>query len=106
MNKLILLTIVTISMTLLGGCASEPTTADILKQSANDAQKKVDLQKSLAKDIEKGKKLIEAGQERIKDGQKDVEKGNKEVSEGTALVENSKKILKEQFPELNIEVIK
>lgn len=105
MNKFLVLALVAGSIS-FSGCASEPTTADILKESANNAQKKADLQKSLAKDIEKGKKLIAKGKERIEEAQEDLEDGNKEVAEGTRLVENSKKILQAQFPELNIDTIK
>lgn len=105
MNKILVLTFAVASMTLMG-CASEPTTADILKESANNAQKKAELQKSLAKDIEKGKKLIAKGKDRIEEAQEDLEEGKKQVAEGTQLVENSKKILQAQFPELNIDSIK
>lgn len=82
----------------LASCAGQPSTSDILNGQADSLQKKVDLKRSLAKDLEKGKKLIEEGKERAEDGKKSLEKGNQQIADGSKMIENAKKIYSEQFP--------
>lgn len=101
MQKLFVISAIALAM---AGCASEPSTAELMRNEAKSLQAKVDLQKSLARDLEKGKKLIADGQESITEGNELVEKGNNKVAEGSKLVEEAKRIYKEQFPESQIEL--
>ncbi|GGW52036.1 hypothetical protein [Alishewanella tabrizica] len=105
------------SITLLSviGCSSKPTTADLMRSHATDAQTQVDLKKQLAKDWEKGTKLVSSGERKVSDGQKrirnaerdlerarkQVETGNKEIAEGSKLVADSERVFKETFPTQN-----
>jgi len=105
------------SITLLSvtGCSSKPTTADLMRGHATDAQAQVDLKKQLAKDWEKGTKLVSSGERKVSDGQKrirnaerdlerarkQVETGNQEIAEGSKLVADSERVFKETFPTQN-----
>lgn len=82
----------------LVACSSQPTTEDLMRQEAKTLEQQVELQKSLARNLEKGKKMIADGQDKVKEGNKIIEKGNTQVSEGTKLVEDSKRIYQEKFP--------
>lgn len=87
----------------LVACSSQPTTADLMRQEAKSLEQQVALKNSLAKDLEKGKKLVADGESKVKEGNKILEKGNAQVAEGTKLIEDAKRIYQEKFPESKIE---
>ena len=101
MQKLVVISAIALAM---AACSSQPTTSELMRNEAKSLQAKVDLQKSLARDLEKGKKLIAEGQESLNEGNTLVQKGNNKVAEGTKMVEEAKRIYKEQFPESQIEL--
>lgn len=100
----------------LAGCASKPTTADLMRQHATEIQSQVDLKNQAAEDWEKGAKLAAAGEKRVKDGenrvkaaerdlkrgQDDIARGQQEISDGQKLMNESERIFRENFPELDI----
>ncbi len=105
------------SMYVLAGCASQPSTADLMRGHAEDLQTKVDLRNQLALEWEKGSKLIQTGEKRVKNGEKlvksaeedlkdgenQVETGNKEIAEGKKLMQESELRFRENFPSLPLE---
>ncbi|MCC5878593.1 MAG: hypothetical protein JJU03_01660 [Idiomarina sp.] len=123
MNKSLLKSGLGISLCLvaLAGCASNvPTTADLMRQHAEDGGSQVALQSQLTKDWEKGEKMLEAGEKRVKDGEKrvksaesdlekgqgDIARGRSEMSEGRRIMAASEMKFRELFPELDISMNK
>lgn len=104
------------SMFTFAGCASKPTTADLMRGHSADEQVQVDLKNQLAKDWDRGRKLIASGNKKIKSGEKSVasaekdlkdakdqvETGNRELTEGTQLVQISEARFRESFPNLEL----
>lgn len=95
------------------GCSSKPTTADLMRGHASEAQAQVDLKNQLAKDWERGTSLVSSGERKVSDGEKrvraaerDLERakrqitqGNKEIADGKKLVTESETRFKQAFPE-------
>jgi septal ring factor EnvC (AmiA/AmiB activator) len=102
----------------LAGCASKPTTADLMRQHATEAQSQVALKNQAAKNWEKGSKLVVEGEKRVKDGEKrvkaaerdlkkgqdDIDRGKREISDGQKLINESERTFRESFPELDIKL--
>lgn len=94
------------------GCSSKPTTADLMRGQASEAQAQVDLKNQLANDWERGTKLVASGERKVSDGEKriraaerDLERarklindGNKEIADGKRLVTNSERQFEQAFP--------
>lgn len=111
MNKLKASVFLTIgsSMLALAGCASAPTSGDLMRGHGAEAQSQVDLKYQLAKDWDRGSKLVasgekrlEAGERRVKDGERDIERGKREISEGQKLIQDSERGFRAEFPGLDI----
>lgn len=101
------------------GCSHEPTTADLMREHAAEAQTQVDLKNELAKEWEKGQKIAAAGEKRVnrgerrvksaqralekiqrnlKKGQEEIERGRREIAKGREMIENSERRFRETFP--------
>lgn len=100
----------------LTGCASNQTTADLMREDASTGQAQVDLKKQIAKDWEKGKKLIATGENRVEDGEKQVksaegnleqgqekiQRGRREIAEGEKLILESERTFRKDYPEVDL----
>ncbi|QLC72773.1 hypothetical protein LPB260_18620 [Pseudomonas sp. LPB0260] len=98
--------------TLLAGCASQPSTADLMRAHADEAQARVELRKQFAADWDRGSELVRDGEKRISKGEKQIDsaeqaleegreqvtRGNREIEEGRRLLEESERQFKEHFP--------
>ena len=107
------LLIAVVSLVSVTGCSSKPTTADLMRGHATDAQAQVDLKKQLANDWERGTKLVSSGEKKVSDGErrirnaerdlqrarKLVETGNQEILDGKKLVSESEALFKQSFPD-------
>jgi peptidoglycan hydrolase CwlO-like protein len=118
MKKSLVASGVVISLCLLAltGCASKPTTADLMRQHGAELKSQVDLKKQLAKDWDNGTKLVATGEKRVKKGEKqlksaerdlkkaqdEIKRGTSEIAEGQKLISESNKIFRVNFPELDI----
>lgn len=112
--------VIGVSLLVLAGCASQTTTADLMKANASEIQAQADLQSQLAKEWKKGTKLVATGEKRVKNGEKrvklaerdlkrgqdDIELGSREIAEGQQLIQESKRQFRETFPEVDIEPVK
>lgn len=108
----------TLCATLLGlaGCASKPTTADLMRDYAENTQARADLKNELADQWTKGSKLIATGEKRIengedkvksaerdlKDGKEAIERGREEIAEGQKLMAESQRQFEANFPKLDL----
>lgn len=122
MRNLLVVSGISLSLCLLAltGCASKPTTGDLMRQHATEEQAQVDLKDQAAKNWEKGTKLVATGEKRVKAGEKrvksaerdlkrgqdDVERGNREIAEGQNLINESEKSFRESFPGLDLNPVK
>ncbi len=116
MNKLPRCLAAAATLLALAGCASSPTTADLMRSHATDAQGDVNLKNQLAKDWEKGSKLMASGtkqveegkemiddaEDALKEGRELVDEGNRDIDEGRRLMLNSERQFKENFPGLEL----
>lgn len=118
MRNLLVVSGISLSLCLLAltGCASKPTTGDLMRQHATEVQAQVDLKNQAAKNWEKGTKLVATGEKRVKAGEKrvksaesdlkrgqdDVERGKREIAEGQNLINESEKSFRESFPGLDL----
>lgn len=114
--SLLLVAVISSSLGGLAGCASPPTTGDIMRGHATDAQSQATLKDEIAREWEKGRKLVASGESRVKDGEKrvkaaernlkrgqrDIEQGREEIAEGLELMSKSERRFREHFPGLNI----
>ena len=99
----IITTTILLSSIFILGCSSAPTTADLMRQEARSLQNQVDLKKSLARDLSKGKKMISEGQSTVNQANDMLQKGNVRIAEGEKLVDETKRIYTENFPNSQIE---
>lgn len=100
----------------LSGCASNETTADLMRDSASSGQDRVDMKNQIAKDWERGKKLIVTGKNRVENGEEQVEsaedklengydkieQGEREIAEGQKLVRESERKFRNNYPEVDL----
>ena len=100
----------------LVGCSSQPSTADLMRAHADDAQARADLRKQFAKDWDRGSDLIRSGEKRVekgekqitsaeqdlKDGNEKVAQGKNEIAEGKKLMQESEQLFREHFPALEL----
>lgn len=105
-----------IAVVVLAGCAGQPSTADLMRAHALEAQAQVDMKNQLAKDWERGSKLVrsgeksvERGEKQIKSAEKDlkegrerVEQGERDILEGRKLMQESERQFHENFPGINL----
>ena len=100
----------------LTGCASNQTTADLMRDDATTGQTQVDLKNQIAKDWEKGKKLIATGENRVEDGEKQVksaernlekgqekiQRGRRDIAKGEKLILESERTFRDDYPEVDL----
>lgn len=119
-SNLVFYSVMSIFLLVLSGCASKPTTADLMRGHAAELQEEVDLRNQFAKEWEKGTKLISSGEKRVDDGEKrvksaerdlksaqrdlkegqaDIKNGTRDIAEGQRLVRESERKFRENFPE-------
>jgi septal ring factor EnvC (AmiA/AmiB activator) len=118
-SNVVFCSVISLFILVITGCASKPTTADIMREHANDSQSRADLKNRLAKDWEKGTKLVSSGEKRVKDGenivksaerdlkrgQDDIEWGNREIADGQKLIQESERQFRENFPDQGIKPV-
>jgi len=92
-TNLVFYSVISISLMSLGGCASQPNSADIMRGHAAVVQDQLDLRHQLADDYEQGTKLI-------KSGQKKIDKGEKQVNQAEKNLEDGKNAIKEGYQEI------
>lgn len=124
MKKLALYIAVGMAVTTLVGCASgEPSTADMMRVHAKQAQARADLRQHFADDWDLGSALIRAGEKQVKKGEKkisaaetdlkaaesdleggreQVTQGNGKIADGQKLIQDSERLFRERFPELEL----
>lgn len=102
---------------LLGGCASTPSTGDLMRQYAVEQEQHIEMQKKLAVDWERGNELVTKGNKRLEKYQKRAEKAsqtleearlaieqaNVEIAAGTELIKASEAQFKDKFPAIKIQ---
>lgn len=100
----------------LAGCASQPTTADLMRGYADDTQARADLKNELADQWAKGSKLVATGEKRIEngedkvksaerdleDGKEAIKRGREEIAEGQKLMAESQRQFEASFPKLDL----
>lgn len=98
------------------GCSRMPTTADVMRGHASEAQDQVNLKNELAGEWEKGSMLLRNGEERVstgeklvrsaekdlEDGREMIETGNEEIEEGRKLMRDSEYRFRTNFPGFDI----
>ncbi len=108
---------VALAVTLLAGCSSKPSTADLMRSHATEGQSLANLKTQLAKDWETGQALIESGEDDVKSGEKKVkaakkdlkkgndqiERGNENVTKGSKMMREAEQRFREAFPDLTLE---
>jgi peptidoglycan hydrolase CwlO-like protein len=116
-SKYVFVSAISLCLISVAGCASKPTTADVMRGYTTELQTQIDLKNELAKNHERGQKLISSGEKRVNAGEKrvkeaerdlkrgrdDIERGNREIAEGQNLIQESERRFRENFPELDIQ---
>ncbi|QQK65689.1 hypothetical protein F8A90_17420 [Cobetia sp. cqz5-12] len=85
---------VAISLALLAGCSSQPSTADLMRGQAEEAKAVAKVRDQLADQWEEGKSLVAAGEKQIVSGEDLVDDGEANVRKGQALIEKGNKQIK------------
>ncbi len=112
----LVLSTVLASSLLLSACSSQPSTAELMRGSAEESEENVKIKKQLAADWEKGEKLVKTGEKRIKrgkeriedaeeeieEGKEEIERGREEIEEGRELLQKSERGFRDRFPGLDI----
>ena len=135
MKNFKLITLTTLAIITLSGCADKaPTAADLMRMHAQDEKEASVVQKALAKEWDRGsnlklsgedkmkdgQKLVKDGQKLVKDGEKLVKKGNEDVNagkqniqqgdkdsiDGTVIMNENERIFREKYPDLKIDLNK
>lgn len=128
MKNFKLVTLTTLVIMTLAGCADKaPTAADFMRMHAQDEKEASLEQRALAKDWDQGSNLKLSGEEKIKDGQESVkngdklikkgneemnngkqniEQGNKDTIDGTVIMNDKERIFKEKYPDLKLNLNK
>lgn len=105
-RQIILKTAVTcgffLGITLLAGCAGEPTMGErMIQQSSGTAKLGRQWQTGNEK-IETGEKLIEEGKDMIEEARDDMRNGEDKVSEGQNLIDEGQKLKQESEREYKL----
>ncbi len=128
MKNFKLITLTTLAIITLSGCADKaPTAADLMRMHAQDEKEASVVQKALAKEWDRGSNLklsgedkMKDGQKLVKDGEKLVKKGNEDVNagkqniqqgdkdsiDGTVIMNENERIFREKYPDLKIDLNK
>lgn len=85
---------VAISLALLAGCSSQPSTADLMRGQAEEAKAVAQVRDQLADQWEEGKSLVAAGEKQIVSGEDLVDDGEANIRKGQALIEKGNKQIK------------
>ena len=76
-----------ITLALLAGCSSQPTTADLMRGQAEEAKAVAKVRDQLADNWESGKSLVAAGEKQIVSGENLVNDGESNIAKGQALID-------------------
>lgn len=100
MSKFNLITISILIATLFNttSCTSKKSAPDLIRAEASGLEKKADLQREIAENVERAKKMISSGESKIQEGNKLVEQGNNDIYKGKDLLEKSRASYMQQFP--------
>lgn len=128
MKNFKLITLTTLAIMALSGCADKaPTAADLMRMHAQDEKEASVVQKALAKEWDRGSNLKLSGEDKMKDGQKmvkageklvkkgnedvnagkqNIQQGDKESIDGTVIMNENERIFREKYPDLKIDLNK
>lgn len=90
------------AITLLAGCASEPTLGERMIKQSTGTEKLGRTWEDGSEKVVKGEKLIEEGKEMIEDGRDEMRDGEDKVSEGRDLVEKGQKMMQDSEREYRL----
>lgn len=128
MKNFKLITLTTLAIITLSGCADKaPTAADLMRMHAQDEKEASVVQKALAKEWDRGSNLKLSGEDKMKDGQKmvkageklvkkgnedvnagkqNIQQGDKDSIDGTVIMNENERIFREKYPDLKIDLNK